>query len=179
MLDAAVAVLGRRPEASVEEIATAAGVSRQTVYAHYPSREVLLATVIDRITEEAVAAMDAAALDEGPAAAAILRLLDVSWRTFERYPLLLHPAATSTSQRESHDQHGPVLDRLERLIRRGQDTGEFDRRPSPTWLLAATIGLGHAAGAEVAAGRMPAGQAADALRHSVLRILGADDQLSI
>jgi AcrR family transcriptional regulator len=32
-------VLSAQPEASVEDIARAAGVSRQTVYAHFPSRE--------------------------------------------------------------------------------------------------------------------------------------------
>ena len=37
VVDAAVDLLGRQPGASVEEIATAAGVTRQTVYAHHPS----------------------------------------------------------------------------------------------------------------------------------------------
>jgi hypothetical protein len=39
------------------------------------------------------------------------------------------------------------------LYRRG---GESDRRLSPAWLVAATIGLGHAAGGEVGADRMSA-----------------------
>ena len=29
-------LLGRRPDASMEEVATAAGLTRQTVYAHFP-----------------------------------------------------------------------------------------------------------------------------------------------
>lgn len=42
ILDAAAGVLAQRPQASIEEIAKAAGISRQTVYAHFPAREVLL-----------------------------------------------------------------------------------------------------------------------------------------
>jgi AcrR family transcriptional regulator len=174
ILDAAMRVLGERPEASVDEIASAAGVSRQTVYAHYSSREALLKAVIDRVTDEVVAAMDAASLDEGPAAAALFRLLDAGWHTMKRYPWL-QAAFAPIAQQEEDDLHQPILDRLARLIRRGQDAGEFDRRLSPTWLVATTIALGHAAGEEVGAGRMTADEATAALRHSILRVFGADE----
>jgi AcrR family transcriptional regulator len=176
ILAAATRVLGERPQATIEDIAAAAGVSRQTVYAHYSSRDALLKAVINLITEEVVAAMDAADLDNGPAAAAILRLVDLSWRTFERYPLLLTLDAP-TSRQEDRELHGPVLDRLERLVRRGQDVGEFDRRLPPGWLLAAVLALGHAAGEEVGSGRMSPAQARLAARQSILRVLGADVDL--
>lgn len=163
----------------MEDIAEVAGFSRQTVYAHFSSREALLQAVIARITAEALAAMDAADLDEGPAPAALLRLLDASWRTFERYPFLLLGATASLNHQESQDLHQPVLDRLERLIRRGQDAGDFDRQLPPAWLLAATVGLGHTAGDEVGAGRMTAEQATAALRRSVLRVFGAADPSTV
>ncbi|HVC35581.1 MAG TPA: TetR/AcrR family transcriptional regulator, partial [Chloroflexota bacterium] len=54
---------------------SAAGVTRQTVYAHYASRELLLGAVSDRARAEAIAAVDAAALDEDPPAVALARLL--------------------------------------------------------------------------------------------------------
>lgn len=170
ILDAAARVLGERPDASVEDIAEAAGVTRQTVYAHFPSREKLLSSVVDRVTAEVVTAMDAAEPDRGPPAAALVRLLDASWQTVERYPFVFQPQPMSPQ--ESHAVHRPILERFERVIRRGQDIGDFDRRLSPTWLLAATIGLAHAAGEEVGGGRMTADDAAHALRHSVLRVFG-------
>lgn len=170
VLGAAVRVLGQRPDASVEEIAAAAGVARQTVYAHYPSRQALLSAVIDQITDDVVAAIDAADIDAGPATAALLRWLDTSWHLLERYPLLLHPSVTTIDPQESYERHVPIIDRLQRLIRRGQDTGEFEPGLSPAWLLAATMALGHAAGDEVATGRMTSAQAGKALRESVLRL---------
>ncbi len=170
MLGAAVRVLGQRPDASVEEIAAAAGVARQTVYAHYPSRQALLSAVVDQITDDVIAAIDAADLDAGPATAALLRWLDTSWHLLERYPLLLDPSVATADPRKSYERHVPIIDRLQRLIRRGQDTGEFDPALSPTWLLAATMALGHAAGDEVAAGRMTSAQAGGALRESVRRL---------
>lgn len=173
ILDAATRVLGERPDASIEEIAEAAGVTRQTVYAHYTSRETLCSAVIDHVTAEVVAGMDAAELDKGPPAAALIRLIDANWQTVERYPVLFHTAPMSPE--ESHDRHRPILDRFEKLIRRGQSAGDFDRELSPTWLTTAIIGLAHAAGEEVGAGRMKADDAHRAVRRSVLRILGVDD----
>lgn len=76
---------------------------------------------------------------------------------------------------ESDDLHAPIRDRLERLGRRGQAAGGFDDRLSPTWLLAATVALGHAAGGEVGAGRMSAQEARASLRHTVLRVFRAPE----
>src|ERR1700694_5667559 len=80
ILDAACRVWSTRPEASIEDIATAAGVTRQTVYAHFESRELLLCAVVDRVRAKAIAAM-AAALAEDPPAAALVRLLQANWQT--------------------------------------------------------------------------------------------------
>ncbi|SCL45708.1 transcriptional regulator, TetR family [Micromonospora citrea] len=171
VLAAAVEVLGRHPDAKVEQVAAAAGVTRQTVYAHYPSRPLLVAAVVDRITAEAVAALDVADAAGGSVTEALSRWLDVTWRLSERYPLLLHPSA-AVEQAESDRQHAGVVERLARLVARGQAAGEFDGGLDPAWLVAATIALGHAAGAEVAAGRMGAARAAAALRESILRVYG-------
>jgi AcrR family transcriptional regulator len=173
VLDAAVQVLGRHPDATVEQVAAAAGVTRQTVYAHYPSRSLLVAAIVDRITAEAVDALAAADADNDTAAGALLSWLDVTWRLLDRYPLLRHPSVTDVDARESDRQHAPVTAHLLHLIRRGQVSGEFDGALDATWLVSATVALGHAAGGEVTAGRMTTTQAAQALRRSVLRVYGA------
>lgn len=72
------------------------------------------------------------------------------------------------------DRHEPVRERLERLAKRGQDSGAFDRRLSPAWLAAVTIALGHTAGEQVATERMTVQEATSALRESVLRVFGIE-----
>jgi AcrR family transcriptional regulator len=173
ILDAAVRLLNANPEAGVEAIATAAGVTRQTVYAHFPSRERLLAGVVDHVTEEAIEAMDAVDLDTGPAADALLRLVEAGLRTVWRYPVLLRAIASlPVSPKTDHERHAPVADRVGRVIRRGQGTGEFDVGLSVSWMVAVTVKLGHAASEEVEAGGMSYEDATKALRTSLLRVLG-------
>lgn len=173
VLDAAVRLLDARPDASVEAIATAAGVTRQTVYAHFPSREGLLSAVADLLTEEAVAAMDAADLDAGTATEALLRLLEASGRAARRHPVLLRTiAALPMDPGADQERHAPVAERLRRVIQRGRESGEFDRALPADWLVTATVALGHAAAAEGDAGRMSGDAAAAALHTSLLRVFG-------
>lgn len=169
VLDAAVRLLDRDRDASMQALAAAAGVTRQTVYAHFASREDLVAAALDRITEEAVAAMDAAGLDEGPAAEALVRLIEAGSETVQRHPGFSGVAVDEGAEDERHSQ---VTDRLMRVIRRGQDSGEFDAEADPGWLAVAVIALGHAAGREFAAGRVEPERSKAMLRVSVLRVLG-------
>lgn len=172
ILDAAVPLLGDRPDASMEDIAEAAGVTRQTVYAHFSSRDALLGAVVARVTEQVAETIDAAELDQGSATDALVRFVDASWQTLERTPVLLRLPVTPVGPREELDRHEPITSRLTELIRRGQRSGEFDRDVTPEWLLAATIALGHAAGEQVSAGLMPVKVAGAAYRRSLLRVFG-------
>lgn len=171
ILETAVAVLNQRPEASVGEIAKAAGLTRPTVYAHYPSREALLNAVVDRVTDQAVAALDAADLDHGPPGAALHRYLAAGWQILERYPLLLATPSMRLDPQPARDRDQRIRERLERLIERGQHEGEFDRGLPASWLAAAVIGLGHTAGEQVAAGQMSRQWARTALVLSTQRLL--------
>ena len=166
-------LLAVNPHASVEEISVAAGVSRQTVYAHFKSRDALIGAVFDEIAGEAAAQMDAARLDQKPAVDALLLLLDISWRTLQRYPLLLTVSAPADSTADDK-RHESLADHLERVLSRGRQSGELTSGLPVPWLVTAVITLGHAAGDEVRTGRMTAQQAGDALTSSVLLLCGAD-----
>nr|WP_221381988.1 TetR/AcrR family transcriptional regulator [Actinoplanes polyasparticus] len=172
MLDAAVALLGRQPDASMDEIAAAAGVSRQTIYAHYSSRDALLRAVTRHITAEVARGLGDLDLDSGSAAEALGRWVDASWSLVERYPVLLTPAIV-VPDGDEQERHEPITGGLIRLLERGRQHGEFDRAMTTTWYLAAIIGLGHAAGQEVIAGRMTQDQARVAFRESALRVCRA------
>lgn len=171
IISAARTLLGEQPEASVEEIAAAAGLTRQTVYAHFPSRDVLVAAVINAERAQGLAAVDAARLDSVPPIDALRQFLDISWQLLHRCPLLLDPILARTPGPDGGDPHRPVTILLERIIRRGQRSGDFDRGLSATWLAAATFSLGHAVAEEMAAGRLTVAKAATVLEESVLRLM--------
>jgi AcrR family transcriptional regulator len=171
VLDAALRLLNEGPDAGMGAVAAAAGVTRQTVYALFPSRRDLLAAVIDRFTAETAVAMDAAGPDDGPAPAALLRVLEAAWDLADRYQGIGRLAAEVPLPHEEERQcHEPVAARLARVIERGRAAGEFDRSLPTTWLVAAVIGLAHAAAGEATAGRLSRAQARAALHTGVLRL---------
>ncbi|MDQ0585315.1 TetR/AcrR family transcriptional regulator [Streptomyces rishiriensis] len=172
VLNAARVVLGERPEASMDDIAAEAGVTRQTVYAHFPSRDALVAALIEAAAAEYLAALDAAGLDTAPPADALARFLDVGWQFLRRNPLLLNPAASGPPRPGRNALSDVVPPRLERLIRRGQDTGDFDGSQPAAWLTAAVVGLQHAAAAEVTAERLTTHEAELLCLESTLRLCG-------
>lgn len=175
ILNATRVVLGERPDASMEDIAAAAGVTRQTVYAHFSSREVLVAALVEVASAEFAALLDEAALDTAPPADALTRYLDAGWRFLDRYPLLLH-SATAQIPRPAHDPHDFVPPRLARLVRRGQYAGDFDPALPADWLAAAILGLQHTAVDQVAAGLLTNDKAAELCAESALRLCGGQAQ---
>ncbi|MFC9971557.1 TetR/AcrR family transcriptional regulator [Spirillospora sp. NPDC127200] len=174
VLAAAVRLLNERPDTGMAAIAEAAEVTRQTVYAHFPTRGDLVAAVIDHITAEVAEAMDAAGPDEGPAADALLRLLDGGYVSATRYRGLQELAASPVPREVDRARHDPITARLRRVVERGREDGEFERRFPSSWLVAAVLALAHAAGEEAASGRMTDEEAREAVRSGALRVLGAD-----
>jgi AcrR family transcriptional regulator len=59
LLDAARAVLNLDPDASLDSVASAAGLSRRSVYGHFPSREALIAELAELGAARVAAAVDA------------------------------------------------------------------------------------------------------------------------
>jgi len=174
VLNSARAVLGERPDASMEDIATAAGVTRQTVYAHFSTRSALITALIDAAGAETVAAIDAARLDTGPPVDALRRYLEICWDLIHRYPFLLGPALARTPPGPPDSPHLPTAP-VERVIRRGQRSGDFDRTFTATWLADAIVGIARTAAEQVAAGRLTATKAETVILKSSLRLCGATE----
>lgn len=170
ILDASVTLLGRQPDAPMDEIAMAAGVSRQTVYTHFPSRDALLQAVTQHVTAEVARELEKLDLEHGSAVDALGRWVDASWALLERYPVLLTRALMAPEGDDERERHEPLLAGLIPLIERGRRNRELDRAMPTTWHLAAIVSLGHAAGQEVISGRMTRAEAGAALRESVLKI---------
>jgi AcrR family transcriptional regulator len=172
IIGAARTVLGERPDASMEDIAAAAGVTRQTVYAHFPSRDALIAALLYAAGAETVAAIEAARLDTAPPAEALRQFLDIGWQLIRHNPHLLGPALTQNPP-GSNDHHHTGTARLEQIIRRGQREGDFDSTLPATWLTAAILGVVRTAAEQVAAGCLTTSKAAALALDSTLRLCGA------
>jgi AcrR family transcriptional regulator len=174
ILDAAERVLADRPDASMSDIAAAAGLTRQTLYAHHRSREALLESVAERALRQTVEAIEAAEPQRGPPVEALARLTEAWWRAVSRHVRVLEGLAAAYPSTEAiHALHAPILDRLLALIRRGQRSREFDPDVPAGWLAVAFLGLMHTTADEVAAGRLGKADAGRALQRSVPRLFGA------
>ncbi|MFL6073733.1 MAG: TetR/AcrR family transcriptional regulator [Mycobacteriales bacterium] len=172
ILDAALACFGSSPAASMTEIAAAAGVGRVTLYGHFPSRDALIGALMERALAVTAAALDAAEVDEGPADQAVARVVRLAWRHLDRYRAVLAAATGSGLAPDTiRDRHGAVLDRVDRLVERGQAGGAFRTDLPRSWLITAFYTLMHAAAQEVDAGRLAAGDAAGVLERTVLALL--------
>ena len=163
ILAAAITILSEDPEARIEAIASAAGVTRQTVYAHFPTRDALLAAVADHLTARALAAYGELDLESGSAMDAVFQLIDTGRRLFDEHPVRLYPAAAAGDQ----ERHEPVVELLTRIIRRGRSTGEITRDVPIGWQVRSTIALSHAS-------EVPPREARTVLHKSLRRLLKAD-----
>ena len=91
LLEAAMRALLDDPDAGLDAVASAAGLSRRTVYGHFASREVLVAALADRAAEHVadVVRQVRAETDPGEHPLTTMARLEVSlWRAIERYRLL-------------------------------------------------------------------------------------------
>jgi AcrR family transcriptional regulator len=170
IVQAAATCLSRRPDASMAEIAETAGVGRVTLYAHFPSREALLEAAIGHALAQATAALDEAAVDEGPAPDALGRMIRLGWPAFDRVRGLF--VAAGTQPTDWARDHGAVfLTRVARVVERGRADGSFRSDLPVEWLAAALHGIVQTAGQEVNDGRLDPAVAADVLEATLLGIL--------
>lgn len=170
IVDAAVEGFSRQPDVSMAEIATAAGVGRVTLYAHFQSREALLEAAVHQALGQAIVALDAAELDDGPPAEALVRMVRSNWSILDRYRGLLAAAGELPPSR-FREHHIGVLARLERLIARGQADGAFRADLPRDWLVTVCFSLFHAAAQEVGENRLDAAVATAVLEATLLGTL--------
>lgn len=134
LLEAAANVLAKDFGASMQAIATGAGVGRTTLHRAFPSREALVEAVSERVLAECDAVFDEARIDDAPPADAFARLIDAAARLSRGYVLILG---------EPHVYRVPRLvdeierqdARVERMVVRGQADGTFRADLPPRWIV--------------------------------------------
>src|SRR5471032_1294510 len=89
ILDVALEVLGQNPDASMGEIASAAGVVRRTVYGHFPTRADLIRSLTQQAVNEVTAVLTEVNASEGAAEAVWVDFIAGLWPLTHRYRVLL------------------------------------------------------------------------------------------
>ncbi|WP_328601782.1 TetR/AcrR family transcriptional regulator [Nocardia terrae] len=126
ILDVALEVLGRNPDAGMGDIASAAGVVRRTVYGHFPTRADLVRTLARRAVDEIVAVLTEINASNGEVEAVWVDFVAHLWPLAHRYRVLL-ALRRGEHGAEIHALLRPVDEILADLVRRGQDIGAFGR----------------------------------------------------
>ncbi|MFJ7148333.1 TetR/AcrR family transcriptional regulator [Streptomyces sp. NPDC100445] len=125
ILDVALTELLRDPDASMDQIARAAGVVRRTVYGHFPNREALISTLVDGAVEALADADAHARAGVSDPAEAVARSVLALWPVADRYRLLIALAQRTVTVQGIRERLAPVRDDKIRLLQRGLDEGVF------------------------------------------------------
>jgi len=164
ILDAAEELLAQG-HANISAVAAQAGVSRVTVYAHFPTWTALLEAAVERAVRQTMTALQSVRPDDGPPIEALDRMLAATWQHLARYQAmadavaeLLTPEAVTRTHQAAHHTIGA-------LLQRGQADGSFRTDLPVRWLVTASIALVHACNDEVRAGHID--------EHDAIRILTA------
>lgn len=167
ILDAALDSLSRDPQASIADIAAAAGVGRITLYGHFPSRPELIDATFGYAVEAAGQVLDAIDLSGDPRQA-LARLIASSWLIVDRYRGALAAAERELGPERIRAHHGQPMARVETLLERGRQAGVFRTDLPTTWLVALFYTVMHGAAAEITADRLAPADAPRVITASLL-----------
>lgn len=167
ILAVATRELSRDPDASMDDIARAAGVVRRTVYGHFPSREALIGGITDEAAREVEEVLARAAEGASSPVEALAGSLLATWRIGDRYRLLI-----ALAQRDlggtAREHLRPARERLAGLLDEGARRGALPGHLPPLALAhgieALLLGLLRAVGDDRDGRWETADPAADAAR---------------
>ncbi|MCF8530481.1 MAG: TetR/AcrR family transcriptional regulator [Candidatus Nanopelagicales bacterium] len=158
ILDAAAEVLSQRPDATLQSIANAAGISRTTIFHTYPTRDALLEALGVDALERIGRVMDRVPTqDFGDVAAVMLEVTSGLMPLGPRAAFLrLVPGQGNALDSHWIDAVTPLAIYIAQVRAHGQLRSDLPTR----WLVASYIGLLFAAWDEIAEGELGPAQAA-------------------
>jgi AcrR family transcriptional regulator len=138
ILEAAAAVLAERgDQASMGDVAAAAGVARATVYRYFPNREALFEALGRLAIEEAGQGLNAARLDDVPVPEAFERAVRALVAIGDSFVVV----SRGSARPESAEFERQVASPLRRLVERAQSLGEVRHDLPASWLMESLIGI--------------------------------------
>jgi AcrR family transcriptional regulator len=167
IMDAAVACLSRDPQASVADIAAAAGVGRVTLYGHFASRAELIDAAFAHALRQADEILDAIDLSGDPRGA-LARLVAASWQLMDQFQVALDAAERELPPGRIRAHHDEPMSRVGALIDRGRRDGVFRADLPLEWLVALFYTVMHGAVGEIRAGHLKTDDAARVITATLL-----------
>ncbi len=154
----------------MNDVATAAGVGRATVYGHFTSRAELVDAALSDVLRRGNDVLAALDLD-GDVVTAFASLVSASWELLDESRALLEVAQKELAPDRIRALHAPLEDRVVNLIERGRSEGVFRVDLPANWQVAAMHALLQAAAAEIAAQRLSSAEAPRVLNATLLASL--------
>ena len=137
ILEAAASVLAASEQASMGEVADAAGVARATLYRYYPTREALVEALTEFALQDAGGRLDEAGLDRVPVREGFTRAVRALVGVGDYFVVLTRERAEPGRADFERQVAGP----LRKLIERGQADGELREDVDASWLLESLLAL--------------------------------------
>jgi TetR/AcrR family transcriptional regulator, mexCD-oprJ operon repressor len=170
IVEAAVACLSRNPDASMSEIAHAAGVGRVTLYGHFSSREALIEAALRRLLDDGEQALETLDLTGDPREA-LRTLIESGWLLMAQAGSVLEAAQATLPPGRIKELHDKPAQRVETLIRRGQSENVFRRDLPASWLTSVLHHVMKGAAVDVRKGQLDAADAPRLISETVLSAL--------
>lgn len=167
IVQAAAECLGSNPEASLSEIARAAGVGRVTLYAHFSSRAEVVDAAMSRAIDRGNEVLDTVDLTGDPRLA-LARYIEAGWHLVDQARALLAAAQRELPAGRIRELHAGPAARVETLVARGRAEGAFRTDLPIAWMVNVLHTVMHSATEEIRAGRLTPDHAADHITATVL-----------
>jgi TetR/AcrR family transcriptional repressor of mexCD-oprJ operon len=167
IVQAATECLGQNPEASLSEIARAAGVGRVTLYGHFASRAEVVDAAMSRALDRGNEVLDTIDMTGDPRLA-LARYIEAGWHLVDQARALLAAAQRELSAGRILELHAGPAARVEALVARGRAEGAFRTDLPVAWMVNVLHAIMHSAAEEIRAGRLTSEQAAGHITATVL-----------
>ena len=170
ILEAAARRLTEDPNASLADIAQAAGIGRVTLYGHFSSRDELLTALLHHSMARVESELSQVDLGGDPWQA-LDALVTSSWQVLSELNALRGVVEKALSANELEGSHDHPRARVERLLARGRAEGSFRTDQTLDWQVVCYFALLHGAASELRAGHLTEREAVELLPETIRALL--------